>query len=355
MKITWKLAPKPETNELLSSFLVRVAHSHGVGAYHFYSYHLPKTKIWSRDIDRNVSDGVLNKIVEMSGLPFEVVYGMTLKPFVSRLMSEHNFLKNKNAMAISPWISSVGIYHTTRRRFGLQYCPECLAIDPSFKNLWRLSFVAICPVHRVALLDACHCCDSPVAPHRNHISHLNCHVCQRSLAKGRSLVLEPGAIEKLSLFCEIFANTSTQKNPVSIDAAQLFIGMHILLSILRKHASHCRNSYLLNDAGNGPIELLRNHERAPVIAFLHRLLTEWPIFFRSLALQTGLTQHHVAHRPMPDWIQSEMDLLPIGKSIVRKTKNVPLVNQLKSIQRQKPEGWRATRAALLLKMAKAKP
>jgi TniQ len=65
----------------------------------------------------------------------------------------------------------VGVYHRTRRRFGLQYCPDCLAEDgePYYRRRWRLAFMTVCERHAVPLRDRCPWCGAAVNFHRGEM------------------------------------------------------------------------------------------------------------------------------------------------------------------------------------------
>lgn len=351
MSMVWKLAPTPRDDELLSSYLVRVAHAHGAGAYRFFSYHLPKTAIWNRDIDRSVSDNTLERIALMSGLTFDRVYEMTLKPYMLRLGLELGSKENKKIPAIFPWLNAIGIYHTTRRRFGLQYCPECLSIDPIFKLQWRSAFVTACPLHHRTLLDTCTSCDSPIVPHRNHVSQLHCHLCHHSLTMGLPHKIHSPSSEELFFLPDLYSNSSSKQISIQANIAELFIGIHKLLSMLRRHGTYCRKNHLLINAGKGPIELLRTKDRAKVVIFLKTLLDGWPNSFRKIAAETGLNKNHTIHTLSPTWVQSEIDLLPPGSIKTRRNNKNSLAEEFKIIKRDKPSGWRTRHAELLLKMS----
>ena len=62
------------------------------------------------------------------------------------------------------WILPLGIWHRVHLRFGLQFCPDCLADgkQPYFRRIWRLACVTCCVEHRRPLLDRCHKCGYPV-------------------------------------------------------------------------------------------------------------------------------------------------------------------------------------------------
>ena len=354
MSVIWKLAPVPLDDELLSSFMVRVAHSHGTGAYRFFSYHMSKTPIWNRDIDLNVSNSTLEQIAVMSGLSFDRVSDMTLRSYALRSLPRQGFLGNETGCAIAPWVNAIGIYHTTRRRFGLQYCPECLTVERSYKKHWRLSLMAVCSLHQCALVDSCPSCNMPVVPHRNHVSHLNCHVCQRSLTKSVSPKLDIVLMAKLLSLQNLYINARDHAFAIDAEVAEVFTGVHKLLSIFRTLRRHCCDGNVLANVGKGPIELLRQYDRMKVMIFIQELLCNWPNSFREIASETGLNQRHAEQKYLPPWIQSEISLLPVGKPKEQKAKRISSVAELRSIQREKPDGWREKRAELLLKMANGK-
>lgn len=345
----WPFVPAPLNDELLSSFLVRNAHAHGSSAYRFFSYHLPGVPLWYRDLDRSVPDSALSQIADFAGMSLDRVMSMTLRSYELEFSREQKTGLNTNS-AICPWINTVGIYHTARRRFGLQFCPECLKAEPAFKRSWRIAYSTICPIHNQILLDACPHCGAALAPHRNHVSLAHCHVCYRLLFQTANQCPELGVASKLQAVQNWFSGQDlTGLSEPAIRKGELLAGCHSLLAMLRQHATHCRNSHLV-EAGSGPLELLRATERREVLIFLHQLITQWPSHFRSIAADTGLNQLVVKDKRAPNWLQVEIDILPEGNPKPRKTKKSTLFEELRSVQRQKPKDWRTRRAELLLKM-----
>ncbi len=343
----------PIDGELLSSFLIRNAHAHGSSAYRFFSYHLPGVPLWYRDLDRSVSDPVLTRLADFTGMSVDRLISMTLRSYELKFNCNSESESNRYS-AICPWINTIGIYHTVRRRFGLQFCPECLKAGPAFKKSWRMAYTTICPIHNQTLLDACPHCGAALAPHRNHVSLAHCHVCYRLLYQTTNLQPEPGVVSRLQaaqnwLSGKNFAGISE----VAFTGGDFLAGCHSLLAMLRQHAIHCRNAHLL-EAGSGPLELLRSSERRQVLLFLHQLLAQWPSHFRSLAVDTGLNQLSAKDRSFPPWIQVEINILPEGVPKPRKIQKSPLINELRSVQRQKPKDWRTRRAELLLKMVRSR-
>lgn len=154
---------KPLPDELLSSWLVRLARGHGLKLQTFSSMVFGRDKsIWNRDIDKLAPDWMIDRLAECSGASKQTVFDTTLKSYEGNLYEHHQ--PNGNTR----WLLPLGVYHRVRRGHGLQYCPRCLEEDaaPYFRKRWRLAFSVMCTKHDCYLLDACPQCSSPLAPHR---------------------------------------------------------------------------------------------------------------------------------------------------------------------------------------------
>ncbi|WP_319557974.1 TniQ family protein [Thiomicrorhabdus sp.] len=155
----WPVHPHPYQDELLSSWLVRIAHANGEKVQSFCHHEFgQKHQIWNRDIDRLSPDWLLNKLSEKTATPIERVRQTTLKRYEGVLF-DHTALSG-----VEKWITPLRIYHRTRKSHGLQFCPECLKEDaePYFRTQWRVAFHTFCPKHNVMMHDRCPCCGEPV-------------------------------------------------------------------------------------------------------------------------------------------------------------------------------------------------
>lgn len=179
----WPVHLKPQADELLSSWLMRLAAAHALKLHTFCALTWTRRKqIWNRDIDKCADESILNLLVEKTGTRPEVVARTTLAAYEGYLYERHNPYGNTR------WIMPVGVYHRTRRRHGLQFCPRCLAEDdaPYYRRSWRLAFVTFCERHGTTLSDRCPRCYAPVNFHRNELGHRAkwaadsvtlCHAC----------------------------------------------------------------------------------------------------------------------------------------------------------------------------------
>lgn len=191
----WPAYSKPKDDELLSSWLVRLAMAHGLKLHTFCSMAWPRRAIWNRDIDKSADDGLIEVLSEKTDTPLERARGATLAAYEGVLYERHNPHGN------TPWIMPVGVYHRVRRHFGLQFCPLCLSEDkePYFRRRWRLAFVTLCVRHWLVLWDRCPWCDAPVNFHRDELgvrgkyaaaSMTLCHACKFDLRDAAAFVAD---------------------------------------------------------------------------------------------------------------------------------------------------------------------
>lgn len=159
----WPAHPKPLPDELLSSWIVRIAEANGVKLETmthllFGLYLLP----WNRDIDRLAPTWLLQGICAHTGTRYWDARRMTLAGYRTRLFP---YRKDSGQLR---WILPVKINSTKRNGYGMQYCPACLAMDknPYFRRKWRVAFHTFCPEHRIMLHDCCPACGAAVTFYR---------------------------------------------------------------------------------------------------------------------------------------------------------------------------------------------
>jgi hypothetical protein len=182
----WPIHLKPFPDELLSSWIVRLAHGHGLKLQTFSSLVFGRNKsIWNRDIDKLAPDWLIHKLAECTGTSIQGVMETTLKSYEGVLYEHHQ--PNGN----TKWILPLGVYHRTHGNFGLQFCPHCLAEDtePYYRKHWRLAFYTECEKHQVLMLDSCPNCSAALNFHRAEMgvrsllrgSTIHCHSCSYDL------------------------------------------------------------------------------------------------------------------------------------------------------------------------------
>lgn len=152
-------ATYPKPDELLSSWLTRLAHDHLLKTHTFGRLLFPKANVWNTDLDRSASESMLNILSRRTGTPLERVEQTVLQRYEGRLHL------HSGQGSIAPWVLPLGIYHRTRRYYGLLFCPLCLRKDgatPYFRTHWRLAITHVCTQCGVYLQDRCPGCGQPV-------------------------------------------------------------------------------------------------------------------------------------------------------------------------------------------------
>ena len=178
----WPVHPHPLPDELLSSWIVRVARGNGIKLQTLTRMLFGTDRTpWNRDIDRSAPSWVLNAFSEHTGIHRPLLVRRTLRAYRGRLFSDVPLSGQLK------WILPVRSNGTKRAAFGMQFCPDCLATDevPYFRKRWRVAFYTYCPVHQIELYDACPACGSPVAHFRGDFNRelsaalpmSSCHMC----------------------------------------------------------------------------------------------------------------------------------------------------------------------------------
>ncbi|MBX3738184.1 MAG: TniQ family protein [Candidatus Didemnitutus sp.] len=193
----WPAHPKPYAGELLSCWVARIAHAHGLKIQTFSQLVFGREyQLWNRDIDRGAPSWLLATLAARTGTPMRVVRSLTIAAFRRRLFWHWH------SSGQLRWVAPLGIYHRTRRLHGLQFCPECLAGDdePYFRLVWRAAVLTVCPEHQLILRDRCPRCYAAVAFHRGEMGRphrtitrplCRCHRCSFDLRRAPQLRFSP--------------------------------------------------------------------------------------------------------------------------------------------------------------------
>jgi ribosomal protein L32 len=297
----WPIHSKPLPDELLSSWIVRLAHGHGLKVQTFCNLFCGnRFQVWNRDIDRLAAPWFLEKLRERTGTAPDIAWKTTLRAYEGVL-----FGKMRVAGQL-PWILTLKTYHRTRAAFGMQFCPACLAEDhtPYFRRRWRAAFYTVCTQHETLLLDRCPYCGSPVIPHRidmhiqesaslSETSLAMCHACRADLRGGRksipssydlqASVLLACAREAIEHGCTKSNQWDLERFAVMHQLCRILIAVspHIHLRSFAEHSLRCPEQVLLRE--RMPIEtrvISQRHHLLQLAAWLmddldNRLRLAW--------------------------------------------------------------------------------
>ncbi|MGE4499069.1 MAG: TniQ family protein [Hydrogenovibrio sp.] len=150
----------PFKDELLSSWIVRLALANGTDPLSLSGAIFPSQRVWSRDFDKSLNVEFLKALSNISGIPISALTKLTLENHLSSILTP----KSKNN-AVWPWV--IPLAHRNRvHTNGLHFCPECLREkNVYFKRDWRISWNTCCTDHKLNLQLGCPKCNTAFSPH----------------------------------------------------------------------------------------------------------------------------------------------------------------------------------------------
>lgn len=342
----WRIQVQPIKNELLSSFLIRTANAHGLAATRFCYYHFPNDNVWNRDIDQSASLKFIERVSIKSHLSIEDVAVLTLT----------------DAPAFT--LNCLGIYHRTRNRYGLRFCPLCIAESPCYRREWRSVLAVFCSHHKCHLLDSCVACGSMITPHRaGQIDH--CHLCGSSLAFQPTVKVD-GSLDQLIKFQNDFSKLFESKELNSDNTCSIsdLAGLDLLYRLrkIKGRTKHLSFELLPECVHSSLTEPIPNLSRVTSAIFhlesTRYFAKNWPNSFRKIASSLCLKSHSLGrlNAQASSQLSDELTRLPERdkpKTSVVKTSS-SFRNKIRQIHRNKRSDWRLHRAMLLLKTAKVR-
>lgn len=258
----WPIRYKPLPDELLSCWLVRLAHGHGLKVQTFCNLLFGnKRQVWNRDIDRLAPPWLIEELVRRTGTLPEIAWNTTLHVYEGILYS-----KFRSAGALQ-WILTLKMYHRTRQGFGLQFCPTCLAEDtiPYFRKRWRIALNTVCTRHGIMLLDRCPVCGAGVAFHRLDMARADvievtplshCHSCGFDLRNAPTEIPTVYDREASLLLLELNRQFDLDMWISSEWDIVQFAVMHQLCRIMTARSKHVRlREFVLDQVSAQDIEL----------------------------------------------------------------------------------------------------
>ena len=289
--------PKPLDDELTSQWIVRLARYNRQKLNHFSwrQLGLPRAA-WDRDIDRSLSDALIDQIACASGTEPERARATSLRSWQGVLWEQ------LNVRGSVQWLMQVNTIGRIRRSAAQQFCSSCLSQDlPHFRKRWRL-IIPFCAEHKEWLHDRCPKCACAINFHlgdyrwpmiSNAAEWHQCGNCGHDLrlAERKST---PDTDRFLRLMNQM--HTGLDGGWVEVGSHQLhplafFRGIRILLCIVasNKKPKEIRRLAAVRDAPlpfrtaatsrNLVLEELELDERARLFELLAWLLEDWPSRF----------------------------------------------------------------------------
>lgn len=328
---------KPLPDELLTSWLVRLAYANGAKLHTFCTYYWPRHVLnWARDPDRSCSSDVLSTLACLTGTTWPQAHATTLDAYAGWLT------ESIPPSGSARWILQIGRGTRTRRLPGQQFCPRCLRTGtPYFRRHWRLALSTVCVQHAMILQDRCPHCGAVVSFHegdyRSKVLAADlpirlCHHCHDDLAEERPGVSREASVKAVD-FQQLLLAT-LEAGWITFPAGQVtystlyFDGLHILLRLLASSGREASRllAHLKVSAGELPLPLafpgtahyfenLPVADRYDLLLHARELLQEWPGVFVGACRLAGVSSSYVlgTRVPAPYWfsdpVRAQLDAL----------------------------------------------
>ncbi len=339
------LLPRLE-DELLSSWLTRAAHAHGTGPHSFCAQIYPHAQIWTRDIDRSVSDELIGQIAASVKADPAAIVGASLRPIAERLAGRVPAPTSSDV----PFLLRVGVLHRTRTLHGLQYCPACLAAPPTFyRRAWRIGFVTACANHAILLHDGCPRCDAPVVPQRAPIGKIGrCHICKYELAGAPHI---PADSSLLAFQNALMGYLLEGRDGIVSWDVDPFCALRTLVAVATPRPvlnALCERFQIERPADTEQrlvFEHVRGSMRRALLSIVNAWTASWPDRFIAVAQDAGLTRRSFQRRSMPPALAAAVAELLAGQTR-RRPPWASILNDrlMRRLRRRDKTAWRTLHA-----------
>jgi hypothetical protein len=333
-------------DEVLSSFLLRAAHAHGVPLRSLLKRLAPAyASKWS-DFDVSAPEAFVADVAQNFGLSRERVVSATLRNFRD-LMQCH-----RRGRCETTFLLPVSRMWRRSPRPCVQVCPVCIGSrEPYFRKAWRAAFYVTCEIHNVAMVDCCTHCEADIRPQRAVVGAADrCWRCGRVLWEGAQAVVERRATKLQRRLTSLFRRGCLgSPRPSDRDCAT---GIRVLIGLA---AAPCRASALRHAfevppesaiRGNSHFEWAMSLRRSLVMDVVDRWVSQWPDSFRYGASAAHLTQTTLRGRDLPEWLNDEVGRLPPG--VTRSRRRLHIVGaRAQKLRLLDPFRYREMRAAHL--------
>lgn len=343
------ITPKPQKDELLSSWLTRTAFAHGMSLNQFITYYIRHEgcAIGRTDIDFQYNPKFLDAISEKSKIDIKTIQTLSLR-------SEEGYLYTCNECLYPP--AQIRKLIDKRTHFGLMFCPKCLAEDehPYFRKEWRYLFYNACPKHGIYLKDRCGICFERVRLRKMLIDDkiIFCHKCKRDLRLTRPIkVLEEHfeGIEAISWFQNglksgYFAIDNAKVSSLVIFQAYTHLRYLInrqknlnlcSFSMLENYKGLCKKLQYYNSKKCGPI-----YKDFFLTMMVCHLFQNYPHNLQQFSQDNNLTHRDFVHgfKDMPFWYKTVIDnITPMQNTVGRditKDEVIGAIDYLKKLNKK---------------------
>lgn len=344
--------PHPKTDELLSSWIIRLALNNGFYNHAFTTQILGyKGSVWSRDIDKGAPEDLIDSLSAVTGQNRQAIRELDLLSYGGELFTWND----KSAML--PWVLPLSLYHRNHLNAGLQICPKCLLNDssPYYRKRWRLSLYTVCIHHGCMLLDHCPFCGACIQFHRLGIGAKSencpnyfitqCYNCKNDLRNSPTVSIEEDkySTSYFDFLTRYEKGLSVPNTNCTANYLSTFIGLRCLLkAILRRrshlllehYSKHYRSPDVFHLEQRHIIEKYDVVTRYYTMCLLCWLIDDWPQNFKDVASRKLMPRSSLSEDmvELPFWLKNQIDTVLPGKR--EQPSKAELRNMLAYVQSQ---------------------
>ena len=317
--------PRPRHDELLSSWITRLAIENGFYPYSFFTKVVGlKGELIVKDVDRGNFTGFLERLSQVSGVSTEELSNLCISSLQGEVFS------HESLVACVRWVLPLGCHKKIKRSKGIVYCPLCLKEDEVryFRKSWRLAFMTLCEKHGCVLWDHCYYCKASINYQRVGIRTGEyeipnkdlgiCFNCRKPLweAPVKTLSL---SLERFSSPYRNFLSAYASGNPIVPELnqplnIQVLNGLWLLSGRLAGERAIEVRERILKETGIAISSLKQNcsfeafpfRQRLNILIAVLYYLQDWPNKFLDLVKNTTFTvsSFKKGTGEMPFWLRT---------------------------------------------------
>lgn len=300
------IIPIPFKDEILSSWIVRVAYAHKTHPHTFVNQYLNYRpySFFLSECDLTLDEAMINTIDE------KCRYNIDVR---SLMLTTYGGYIQENIYDNNP---TIFFAHQ-------KYCPICLREDkvPYFRKKWRVVFYNICHKHSCYLYEHCPSCKSILdisKMYNNKLPYTYCQKCGFELKRGRKLPIHKKYISNLEYQNRIFkiihdGFIQLGRTPVySFLFFEVFSKLSKLILLNRKHEfinKHPLFSFIKNAKQqkiNHPIlKKIDSKAQSAFFGLIMYIFDNFPRNLESYILQNKLTYYNMTTKVpyLPFWYE----------------------------------------------------
>lgn len=339
------ITPRPQKDELLSSWLTRTAFAHGMSLNQFITYYIRHEgcAMTRTDIDFQYNPSLWRSLAKKSNIDITAIQSLSLR-------SEEGYLFTCNECLYPP--AQIRKLIDKRTHFGLMYCPKCLEEDehPYFRKEWRYLFFNACTKHGVYLKDRCGVCFERIRLRKMPVKDkvIFCHKCERDLSLTNSIkVLDKytEGLDAILWFQEGLNNGYFLIGNHKVTSLIIFEVYTHLRYLINRQKNLTLDSFSMLDGYNKLCKKLQHYNSkkcGPIYkdffltTIIYHLFQNYPHNLQKFASDNNLNHRDFVHgfKDIPFWYEKTIsDIIPMQNTVGREISESEVIGAIEYLKK----------------------